>query len=76
MASGIPSQALSRIGHAFEQASNDPLLARKGTGLGLALVRGLVREHGGTMQIDSRENVGTTVSVELPLTPVQRLVAA
>ncbi|MDB5741440.1 MAG: hypothetical protein JWP16_2480, partial [Alphaproteobacteria bacterium] len=73
---GIPSQALSRIGHAFEQASNDPLLARKGTGLGLALVRGLVREHGGTLQIDSRENVGTTVTVELPLTPVQRLVAA
>jgi signal transduction histidine kinase len=72
---GIPSQALSRIGHAFEQASNDPLLARKGTGLGLALVRGLVSEHGGAMRIDSQENVGTTVTVELPLTPVQRLAA-
>jgi signal transduction histidine kinase len=73
---GIPRQALSRIGHAFEQASNDPLLARKGTGLGLALVRGLVREHGGTVEIDSHENIGTTVTVELPLTPVQRLAAA
>jgi signal transduction histidine kinase len=73
---GIPSQALSRIGHAFEQVLNDPLLARKGTGLGLALVRGLVREHGGSMQIESHENVGTTVTVELPLTPLQRLVAA
>jgi len=73
---GIPSQALSRIGHAFEQALNDPLLARKGTGLGLALVRGLVSEHGGSVRIDSQENVGTTVTVELPLTPVQRLAAA
>ncbi len=73
---GIPSQALSRIGHAFEQASNDPLLARKGTGLGLALVRSLAGEHGGSMRIESRENVGTTVTVELPLTPVQQLVAA
>jgi signal transduction histidine kinase len=73
---GIPSQALSRIGHAFEQASNDPLLARKGTGLGLALVRGLVSEHGGSVRIDSQENVGTTVTVELPLTPAQRLAAA
>jgi signal transduction histidine kinase len=73
---GIPKQALSRIGHAFEQASNDPLLARKGTGLGLALVRGLVSEHGGSMRIDSEENVGTTVTVEMPLTPALRLAAA
>jgi signal transduction histidine kinase len=72
---GIPQNALSRIGHAFEQVSNDPLLAHKGTGLGLALVRGLVREHGGTLHIESQENVGTTVTVELPLTLVKRAAA-
>jgi len=64
---GIPASALSRIGHAFEQASNNPLLAREGTGLGLALVRALVARHGGSIHIDSAENVGTTVTVELPL---------
>ncbi len=64
---GIPASALSRIGQAFEQASNNPLLAREGTGLGLALVRALVARHGGAVHIESAENVGTTVTVELPL---------
>jgi signal transduction histidine kinase len=39
------------------------------------LVRGLVREHGGTLHIESQENVGTTVTVELPLTLVKRAAA-
>ena len=65
---GIPAGTLARIGNPFEQASNDPKLAREGTGLGLALVRALVERHGGNLRIASREKVGTTVIVELPLT--------
>jgi signal transduction histidine kinase len=72
---GIPASALSRIGQAFEQASNDPTLAREGTGLGLALIRSLVRLHGGSVHIDSKENVGTAVTVELPLAPAGRMAA-
>jgi signal transduction histidine kinase len=72
---GIPAHALSRIGHAFEQASNDPLQAREGTGLGLALVRALVAEHGGAVRIVSTENVGTTVTVVLPLSQAARAAA-
>ena len=64
---GIPKDALARIGQAFEQASNDPMSAREGTGLGLALVRALVDRHGGTLRIDSVEKKGTTVTIELPL---------
>ena len=64
---GIPKDALARIGHAFEQASNDPMSAREGTGLGLALVRALVDRHGGTLCIDSVEKKGTAVTIELPL---------
>jgi signal transduction histidine kinase len=64
---GIPEKTLARIGHAFEQGSNDPKLAREGTGLGLALVRALVDRHGGSLRITSREKAGTTVTVELPL---------
>jgi signal transduction histidine kinase len=72
---GIPEAALSRIGQAFEQASNDPMLAREGTGLGLALVRALVGRHGGTLRIESQENVGTTVTVDLPLSRADRKAA-
>lgn len=63
---GIPDKALARIGHAFEQADNDPMCAREGTGLGLALVKSLAERHHGSVRIESRENYGTTVTVEIP----------
>jgi signal transduction histidine kinase len=72
---GIPADVLSRIGSAFEQASNDPMLAREGTGLGLALVKALVRHHGGQLSIESGENNGTCVTVELPLVQPGRVAA-
>ena len=72
---GIPANVLSRIGEAFEQASNDPMLAREGTGLGLALVKALVRQHGGRLGIESQENAGTCVTVELPLVQPGRAAA-
>jgi cell cycle sensor histidine kinase DivJ len=72
---GIPADQLPRIGGAFEQGSNDPMLAREGTGLGLALVKALVRQHGGSVSIDSQENVGTVVSIELPRAQPGRVAA-
>lgn len=39
-----------------------------GTGLGLLIVRRIIREHGGEMEIESREGSGTRVSLFLPLT--------
>ncbi len=64
---GMSETLLARIGRPFEQAVNDPAHAREGTGLGLSLVRALVRQHGGQLRIESREGVGTTVHCELPL---------
>jgi signal transduction histidine kinase/CheY-like chemotaxis protein len=48
----------------------DPFFTTKGargTGLGLSVVYGIVSRHGGRVRIDSRENVGTTVTVHLPV---------
>jgi signal transduction histidine kinase len=39
---------------------------KKGHGLGLLIVRHIVKEHGGTLSLASREGIGTTVSITLP----------
>jgi len=63
---GIPADVLERIGQPFEQATNNPHVAREGTGLGLSLVKALVGEHGGKMAVESREDEGTIVTITLP----------
>ena len=40
---------------------------RRGSGIGLALANEIVMMHGGELLIDSKENVGTTVTVVLPV---------
>jgi signal transduction histidine kinase len=72
---GMSQSLLARIGQPFEQASNDPSHAREGTGLGLFLVRAIVAQHGGLLDIQSRETVGTTVTVTLPLSQQVRAAA-
>jgi two-component system cell cycle sensor histidine kinase PleC len=62
---GIPADVLPRLGNPFEQAATNPMIAKTGTGLGLALIRALAEKHGGTMRIESVEGEGTTVTVEL-----------
>ena len=59
---GIPD---NDIEHLFE-----PFFTRKtkGTGLGLANVKRIVEEHGGTVEIESVSGEGTTVSLLLPFT--------
>ena len=64
---GIPASDLTRISARFHRASNVGSIT--GTGLGLAGARTLVAQHGGTLEIASQEGIGTTVTVELPLTP-------
>ncbi len=72
---GIPESELPRIGRAFEQATNNPLLASEGTGLGLALVKALMALHQGSFAIESALGQGTTVTVGFPACAEESLAA-
>jgi PAS domain S-box-containing protein len=70
--SGIPPDSLPRIFDMFNQV--DRLVERTtgGLGIGLALVKGLVEMHGGTVAAASEgEGRGSTFTVRLPLSPQQ-----
>jgi len=73
---GIPASEIGRLGKPFEQVCGDPMLAKSGTGLGLALVKSLAERHGGGMRIESAEGSGTTVIVTLALDPRPAIAAA
>lgn len=53
----------------FKPFSQEDSLA-PGTGLGLSLVKRIVSTLGGTISVQSKLSVGTSISVALPLTPV------
>ena len=67
---GIAVDKIDRVLEPFEQADNRYNRNAGGTGLGLALVNALVKLHGGLVSIESEINVGTTVTVSLPMIPV------
>ncbi|MBZ0298680.1 MAG: response regulator [Anaerolineae bacterium] len=62
---GIPEADQSRLFEAFERASNVGSVS--GTGLGLAIVKQAVDLHSGTIQLESQVNIGTTVTVNIPI---------
>lgn len=62
---GIPKEAITNLFEPFQRASNVGNIS--GTGLGLAIVKQCVDLHGGTIDIESIVNEGTTFTVRLPL---------
>jgi len=64
---GINEDDLARVGEPYFQARASYDRRHGGTGLGLSIVKGLVRLHGGEIDIRSRVAEGTRVSVGLPL---------
>jgi two-component system NtrC family sensor kinase len=62
---GIPESIRSKVFEPF--FSTKPLC--QGTGLGLAISRGIVKDHRGSIEVQSEEGVGTEFLVKIPLDP-------
>ncbi len=61
---GIPRELLDQIFEPFFSTKGD-----EGTGLGLAVVLGIVEQHGGWVRVESKEGQGTRFYIGLPAIP-------
>lgn len=64
---GIPAKDQPHLFESFCRASNVGLI--EGTGLGLNIVKQCIDRHGGQIQVESQEGIGTSFTVTLPLFP-------
>ncbi len=64
---GIAPEHLPRLTERFYRANASRSRAAGGTGLGLSIVKHIVERHRGRFDITSRQGVGTTASMMLPL---------
>lgn len=63
---GIPKEIWSNVFERFYQADNNTGVS-VGTGIGLALTKGIVESHKGCMEMSSEVNKGSIFKIELPL---------
>lgn len=65
--SGISKENLSKIFDPFFSTKG-----QKGTGLGLAVIWGIIDNHDGTIKVESEINLGTKFIIRLPLEPLRK----
>jgi two-component system sensor histidine kinase PilS (NtrC family) len=56
---GMSQEQVERLFEPFSSTTG-------GTGLGLSIVYQIIRDHGGTINVRSREGEGTTITIDLP----------
>ncbi|MCK5837605.1 MAG: GHKL domain-containing protein, partial [Desulfobacula sp.] len=60
---GIPKEYYSKLFEPFFTTKKKG----KGVGLGLSVAYGIIQDHGGSIQVNSKEGKGTTFQIKLPL---------
>lgn len=77
---GIPEDQLAKVFERFHRVENTGGRSQEGTGIGLAMVKELVRLHQGSIDVVSQPGKGTTFTVSIPAgrghLPTEKLVQA
>jgi signal transduction histidine kinase len=73
---GIPAEQLPLLFEKFKQVHTLGTANERGSGLGLAIVRQLVELHGGSIQVASERQHGSTFTVHLPVGDLTSSVSA
>jgi PAS domain S-box-containing protein len=68
---GIPDSEVPKLFERFHRIEGQKSRTHEGSGIGLALVQELVKLHGGTLQVESIVDRGTTFTVRVPFGAAQ-----
>lgn len=63
---GIPAEELPRLFEKFNKFQRSGTKGEKGTGLGMSIAKEMIDLHGGTIDVESEVNKGTTFIIRLP----------
>ena len=63
---GIPQKKIPLIFERFYQVESDISRSYEGTGIGMSVVKEFTELHDGSVHVESKEGVGTTISLQFP----------
>ena len=64
---GIPKEYLAKLFTKFQRGPNAVKMYTEGSGLGLFIVKNIIKRHGGDIMVESEEGRGSVFSITLPI---------